>query len=308
MKIDLKAAQRDTNAKPRVEVRPQALPFVLNQAQIRLGQMLTRDHRAGMSYFEATVSVIAVNRAIASKPMFSRPLPGWPTPPPEVRWGLREAFLCLVGAQFGGLISAMIVLGAASSLGFDVESLEVLLASTIGLWIGYFFGPAAFSKSLGQGPRVDFDIGIDLREAAAAVFAGVALQLALLPVLYWPITKVVDADPGDQAREILDKVDGPFDVAILALAVVLIAPVVEERYYRGMLLPALTRSSGMVVGILGSSMIFALVHQAWILIPGLALLAAVLSWMTITTGRIGPAIVTHMAFNASSVIGSFLLS
>jgi membrane protease YdiL (CAAX protease family) len=204
-------------------------------------------------------------------------------------------------AQFLGGVWALTTVSLAD--GFDLErGIRIITIGNLGLSLGYFFGPGRVSSALGRGPGVDFDIAVGLREAWVAIGLGVILQLAVLPVLYWPIGWFTDTDPGESARELIDLVNGPLDVVFLALAVVLIAPVVEERYFRGLLLPAMAKSTGLFVGILGSSFIFALVHQQLILIPGLMLLAVVLSWMTASTGRIGPAVVTHMAFNATTVV------
>ncbi len=69
-----------------------------------------------------------------------------------------------------------------------------------------------------------------------------------------------------------------------------------------MLLPALARSVGPVLGVIGSGFIFALVHQDASVLPGLMVFGMVVAWLTATTGRIGPAIVAHMAFNATAII------
>ncbi|MDH3295571.1 MAG: CPBP family intramembrane metalloprotease [Acidimicrobiia bacterium] len=239
--------------------------------------------------------------------MSTRPLPGWPPRRPEVRWGLREAILCLLAVQVAAAFWMAMTQGAVTALGADSEGIDVLLLGTVGLWMGYFLGPALISRFLGRGPGVDFDIGVRLPEAAVAVAVGLGLQLVALPLLYWPISRLVDGDPGARARELVDMIEGPMDVVLLALAVVLIAPVVEERFYRGLLLPSSVAAVGPVAGTAGTSLIFALVHQDLILVPGLMLLAVILSVMTASTGRIGPAVVAHMSFNATTVVRLLLL-
>ena len=239
--------------------------------------------------------------------MFTQRLPGWPPQPPDVRWGAREAVLCFVGAQILSIVWRGVVDSAPIALEADREML-LLVLGIVGLWLGYFFGSGLISRRFGRGPSVDFDIGISAREAAICVAGGIALQTIVLPLLYWPIGLVTDADPGRQAKLLVDMIDNPADVALLAFAVVLAAPVAEERFFRGLLLPATVASLGLPVGIVGTSLLFALVHQDPIVFPGLALLAMILAWMTATTGRVGPATVTHMAFNATTVVQLLLLS
>ncbi len=234
--------------------------------------------------------------------MLSRIRPDWPARPPDVRWGLREVFVCLVVAQLlAPFWAAGIFEAAGQELTDSPRNLTIFVSANLGLWVAYLAGSVLISRRLGRGPRIDFDIGISAGESVRAVAIGIALQLVVLPVLYWPITRFFDADPGESARLIVDLVDGPVDLVILTAAVVVVAPIVEEIFYRGLLLPALTRAGGPLVGLLGSAFIFALVHQQLIVIPGLTVFGLVVAWLTATSGRIGPAIVTHMAFNATTV-------
>ncbi len=234
--------------------------------------------------------------------------PGWPSRPPDVRWGLREAFLCIVLAQLVAPFWAAGVLGlGGQDLGEDPSNLFLFVAANVGLWLAYLGGSVIISRRLGRGPRIDYDPaikrGVDgLWEAAESVMIGIGLQLIALPLLYWPIGQFVDADPGESARLIVDLADSPAKIVVLAVAVVLIAPIVEELVYRGLFLQALTRVTGPLLGIVGSALLFALVHQQLIAIPGLTLFGLVVAWQTAKSGRIGPAIVTHMAFNATTVV------
>lgn len=236
--------------------------------------------------------------------------PGWPARRPEVRWGLREAFLCLLVAQLFSPFWAAGVFGlAGQSLDEDPTSMVLFIGANVGLWLAYVLGSIVISRHLGRGPRTDFDVGITGGwEAAEAVMTGIMLQLIALPVLYSLIGLFVDVDPGESARMIVDLVDSPLDVVLLTLAVVLVAPVVEEIFYRGVFLPALTAATGPLVGVVGSALIFALVHQQLVVIPGLTLFGLVVAWQTATKGRVGPAIVTHMAFNATTVVQLLLTS
>lgn len=235
---------------------------------------------------------------------------GWPLGVGEVRWGVAAAIFCLLGAQ----IFAVVWGGAAISAVYGTDDLPVaadrpiwtLLVFNGGLWIGYFVGPL-LAKRLTDSPLVDFDLRADGMQILMAIVIGIGAQLALLPALYWLLLQFISGDPGQSAEALLDRVDGPLDVALLVLAVVLIAPIVEEWFYRGMLLATLARRIGVIGAAVVSSVVFALVHQDLIVMPGLFCLALILSWLTMRTARIGPAIVAHMAFNATTVIQLLLL-
>jgi membrane protease YdiL (CAAX protease family) len=180
--------------------------------------------------------------------------------------------------------------------------LWVLPVLAIGLWIGYLVGPILVNRLTASGPLVDFDLRAGPVQVVGAALVGVGSQLLLLPALYWVLSRFVDGDPGATAQAIVERVDGGVDVLLLVLAVVVMAPLAEEFFYRGMLLSAIGRRFGVGAGVVASSAVFAVAHQEPILFPGLFLFAAVLAWLTISTGRIGVAIVGHMAFNATTVI------
>ena len=217
--------------------------------------------------------------------------------------------MVLVAAQLLAPFWAAAVLGLGGvDLGEDPTSLILFVGANVGLWLVYLVGSIVVSRRLGRGPRIDFNLGISAWEAAEAVMIGIGLQLVVLPILYWPIGRFVDADPGESARLIVELVDGPLDVVLLTLAVVLVAPVVEELFYRGLFLPSLTAATGPLIGVVGSAVVFALVHQQLIVIPGLTVFGLVVAWQTATSGRVGPAIVTHMAFNATTVVQLLLAS
>ena len=208
------------------------------------------------------------------------------------------------GAQVGGVLWAGAVFAAAGVATTSTDDLSLLLAvaASLGLWLCYLLIPDFVSRRLGQGPRQDFALGNDLRELAAAAVIGVGAQLALIPALYWIIGDWFDDDPGQAARDLVDRVDGRSDVAFLVLAVVVLAPLAEERMYRGMFLPVVTRRFGLGAGVVLSSLIFAIAHRQLVLMPGLFLFACVLAWLTASTGRLGSAVVAHMAFNATTVV------
>lgn len=222
-----------------------------------------------------------------------------------IKWGVPEAMLAFLGAQS---LQILWFSGAASLLwDGEVPDTESRAAWTIwvlsiGLWAGYFLGPIFMNRVTGSGPMVDFNLQISPKTVAIAAAIGVVMQLAVLPVLYTPLLRLVEADPGASARELAATVDSPAEIFFFFGAAIVIAPFVEEWFYRGMLLPALARRFNPLVGILGSSALFTLVHIRPIMFPGIFALAVVLAVMTMKTQRLAPAIVTHMGFNAVTAI------
>ena len=94
---------------------------------------------------------------------------------------------------------------------------------------------------------------------------------------------------------------------LLFAIVVLGAPVIEEIVYRGMLQQGLERSIDQRGALVLTAIIFAAIHMQPIEFPGLFAFALVLGWTYQRTKRLGLAIVTHMAFNASGLVAVTLL-
>ena len=72
----------------------------------------------------------------------------------------------------------------------------------------------------------------------------------------------------------------------------------EELYFRGLLQTAVTRRLGPVWGIAIASAVFGLSHFQPIELPALVAFGVVLGVLYQRTGRLGPAIVAHLTFDA----------
>lgn len=234
----------------------------------------------------------------------------WPRPDAEVRWGIGAAVACFFAAQILAGIWVGVTVPVLFSDGLPdltERPLWALPALSIGLWVGYLAGPWLVNRLSGSGPMLDFDLRVDRNQFLVAAALGVAVQLLVLPVLYWFIGFLTTEDPGDTARTLVDRADDPLGVALLVVSVVVMAPLAEEWFYRGMLLSALTRRMGPIAGAVASSVVFAVIHLEPILFPGLFVFALVLAWLTIRTGRVGVAMVAHLAFNATTVVQLLVL-
>ncbi len=76
----------------------------------------------------------------------------------------------------------------------------------------------------------------------------------------------------------------------------------EELFFRGLLMGAIAKRWTMTAAVIGSAAIFGASHFQPLLFPGLATAGLVFAGCVAKTGRLGPAIVAHMAFNATTVI------
>ncbi|HUG31911.1 MAG TPA: type II CAAX endopeptidase family protein [Acidimicrobiia bacterium] len=140
---------------------------------------------------------------------------------------------------------------------------------------------------------------------------GLVLQVAIA-VVFLPLNELLfpEGRPPQDIAEIIASADTLFLQVSLVLAAVVFGPVTEELMYRGVLLRALEKR-GKWWAILASSAVFAILHMAgldtdqfWlsaaVLLPPLFILSVVLAWLTLKTGRLGPAIFLHSGWNLLS--------
>lgn len=82
----------------------------------------------------------------------------------------------------------------------------------------------------------------------------------------------------------------------------LVAPIVEETLFRGLLYPMLRKKTGAVVAAVLSSLLFAAMHgnavQAVAVIP----LGLMLALVAERTGRVWPCVVLHLAYNFAAMM------
>lgn len=233
-------------------------------------------------------------------------MPGRPASPPS---GLTEA----IGAFLvGTLLSAAGLQIAAGATGYHQGShqpvpLAVTVFGLLGLWAGLVGGVVVFSRFRGSGRLTD-DVGLSIRwpiDLAVGVVAGVGTQLVLIPLLYLPFEQ---ADPTLRHRlEAPAKTDtagvhGAWQIALLIVFLSVGAPIVEELFFRGLLLRSLARWLGPIGGVIGSALVFGLAHFELLQLPALILFGLILGVLAQRSGRLGPGIVAHAAFNAVTVV------
>jgi uncharacterized protein len=211
------------------------------------------------------------------------------------RWGLGHAVAGFAVAVVASSALATVLLGMSG--GDDLGNLGSLVAQC-GLWAGLLGAPLVASHRHGQRSlRRDFGFTFELGDWRAGL-VGAACQLLAFPLLYVVLQAVLgDLDVGRPARELAARATG-WEFLVLALLVSLVAPVVEELFYRGLVLRAFERRSGSRAAVLGSSVWFGASHLQAVQFPALFLLGVVLALLTVRSGRLGPAIVAHVTFNA----------
>jgi membrane protease YdiL (CAAX protease family) len=245
-------------------------------------------------------------------------------------FGLVEAALGFIaGVVLGSL--ALSLYASASGRPASSGSLPVDLISLGGLWAGLVGGTLVATIAhlrpvdgrvvagpAGWWDRFATDYGVAVRpwpDLVLGPLVGVASQYALVPLLELPLAPFVHSlsqQVGKPAEQLTSHVAGP-GLLVLALFVCLGSPVVEELFFRGLLLRALLGSTArltstlrVVVSIAVSSLLFALAHFEAIQFLGLAGFGAVLGVMAWRTGRLGMGMAAHASFNAVAIVAIVL--
>lgn len=204
-----------------------------------------------------------------------------------------------------GSVAAVVTISAFGGSGDDV-GIPLLAAGSAAAW-GVMLAALWFaSRRYGTGRPGD-DYAVRFRPVdLVGVPVGVATQLVLVPLLYVPLRAVwpetFDEDRiAERAQDLVDRAGGGLTV-LLAVLVVVGAPIVEELVYRGLLQRSASTAVGPLGGLVAASLVFMAIHFSPVEYPGLFLAGMVFGLGVVLTGRIGPALVTHAAFNATGLI------
>jgi membrane protease YdiL (CAAX protease family) len=226
-----------------------------------------------------------------------------------IRWGLREAtaafLVALVLSALGGGIAQSAI--HYHPLKGKPVPVAVTIGGLVGLWLGLGGGILYAARAKGSG-SVEEDFGLRLqwrRDLLVGVVVGLGCQYGLIPLLYWPFEQL---DPSlrhrldDASKNVTQAAHGGLQITLLFVFLAIGAPVIEELFFRGLLLRSLSRRFGPWVAIVGSAVVFGLAHFELLQLPALILFGLVLGVLAERTGRLGPGIVAHAAFNAATVV------
>ena len=188
----------------------------------------------------------------------------------------------------------------------------VEVTGLVGLWFGFVGAVVCASRYRGTGNLVR-DVGLKVRPWDALIGSGVGLagQLLLLPVLYLPLEHVIphlDQKLKVPAQHLTGGFPGS-DLAIIAFLTVVVVPVVEEMFFRGLVLRSLLRVFkgagpvlGVAIAVVLDGVVFGLAHFELLELLGLAAFGAVLALMAYKFKRLGPGIFAHGMFNLLAIL------
>ncbi len=187
-----------------------------------------------------------------------------------------------------------------------------VISTLLGLWVGFFGAP--WLASWTQGTRHFFsDLGVRFRWVdlwGLAIGVGAQYVIALLYAPFQHHIHNFDAP----SKKLTGGAHGG-GIILVVVATVILAPAMEELFFRGLLFKGLARlftplgpgitsarGIGVVIAVVVDGLLFGLAHVEWVQLPGLALLGAALAAISYRTGRLGMNMVAHSAFNLVAVL------
>lgn len=216
--------------------------------------------------------------------------PSLPRGPAAASWSATDAVLGVVIGFFvlsiGGAI-VIVIAGGTDSLGATLGAQGVLEATLIGVALAY---------AIARGPGLPPLAQLGLRRFAVqdvGLALGAFLAYLVLSAIY--VTLVAQPEQEDLARD-LGFDEGVAAAIAAGIAIVAVAPIAEEVFFRGFFFAGLGRGMPIWAAALLSGVLFGAIHlQAGNLaiVPQLSLLGVLLAWLYVRTGSLWPPILVH---------------
>lgn len=217
-----------------------------------------------------------------------------------IGWILAAFFAGFVGAGVAGVLVELV--------GADVGEPIPFSLVFVGQAVGTLIVIAMYSR------RVSGSFGADTGLVLAgrdwwAIFAGMGLQIAVA-LLTVPLLRVMfpEGAPSQGVADIAGESETSLEIIAIFVSVAVIAPILEEILYRGMLLSWLNRFMGKWGAIMVSAAIFAGIHlvdwNARAAVPGLFIVGLVLGWAAMRRGDLSLAVPLHAGVNT---LAAFLI-
>jgi len=211
-----------------------------------------------------------------------------------------------------GIVGGIVLAVIGNALG--LPDIGILILNLIGLWTGLLGSCWLASRRWGTG-HVARDFGLRIQGADAGYGALMSLAarfaggIVVIPFLFGPRRLL------ENNAETYGKVTdswGPF--LVFALIAVIGAPIVEELFFRGLLLRALTGRLGVPAAIAVQAVLFGVAHFSPLLgianftVMAVIAAAGVIFGITAAWRRTGTSVVAHSAFNLVAVLAAAALN
>jgi membrane protease YdiL (CAAX protease family) len=232
---------------------------------------------------------------------------------PAVGWSFWEALLIGIVAN---LVLAQTVVGLIAFLALGVTTSDDPKTVYVGVVVdlAWFLFMALWLTQRHPGWREQMGIRLDrdgLRDWVYGLFMGLALYPVIAFVIGLPLTILFSALSGEEATtpdQLPQHLTGLTVVTSVILAV-LVAPIVEETFFRGIVFRSIRDRRGFWPAAMISGVLFGLVHfvpspwQDAVLLQSIMVFTGIaLAWIYERRGSLLANVGAHMAFNAVGIV------
>ena len=128
----------------------------------------------------------------------------------------------------------------------------------------------------------------------------------ILNMIYAVVWIGIFGEPSTNTDLGTDWESSSIDIAFLFLSVVIVTPIAEELLFRGYILDSIKRMHGDWPAIIGSALLFALVHFNLFGMVPIIMAGVIYGWLRIKTGSLLPSIACHMMWNLMALSLTYL--
>jgi uncharacterized protein len=223
--------------------------------------------------------------------------------PDEPRFSLGIALGAWAAAFVFANVGGLILLEATGYADTSIADLPLWMIAIlqVPLWLGLGGGAWFVSRHWGTG-HLDRDYGfiVELHDVVG-IPIGILTQLVFVPLLYRLLWFIDTSSLSEPAENLTSKARGGIGAVLLVLLVVIGAPIIEELFFRGLVLRSILSRWSEGVAVAGSALLFGLAHFQLIQLPALFMFGLVVGYCAVRTGRLGLSIFVHVGFNATTV-------
>ena len=233
------------------------------------------------------------------------PIPAERTEAPTVHWTVGDLLwgLFAIVVALVAVIGALIALGRTAGIGADEAGVPGVLAT---ITFEALFGGAVLLLAWRRGMHWA-DLGL-VRPVRWGPAMGAWIGAYAVMLTWGLLLAIATAAGADTARlpgsnTIPFGVDrSPLLLGLLAVAVVFVAPLCEELYFRGLWYRGLRAHWRVLPAIFGSAFLFAAFHlNLSVVLPFMAI-GALFAWTNEQSGSLWTSIAAHVGFNAVSYV------
>ena len=232
------------------------------------------------------------------------------------RWLLYAVVGFIVGqilAAIFGLVAGAIAGKTSAEMtriaGSAVPPEWYVVSTLLGIWFGFVGAPWLASRFSGT-KHFFSDLGVRFRLIdLVGIVIGIGGQI-VVGLIYLPFQHDIHNFNAPSQKLTGASHGGGF--VVIALATIVVAPFMEELFFRGLLFKALVRLIapvspgrarlfGVVAAVILDGLLFGLAHGEFVQLAGLALFGMALAAVSYRTGRLGMNMVAHASFNALAI-------